>query len=365
MNIEIQDELLSYLHNSGHIINDEVPRLQTLAGGVSNRTVLVTWANGEAWVLKQALSKLRVTTDWFSSPERVHREALGLHWINRIVPQSTPALLFEDHQQHLIAMAAVPQPHTNWKDALLAGDLQLDHIDQFAQLLATLHLQSHAQQSTFAPIFADKSFFESLRLEPYYGFTGEQAPWAASFLQILIQQTCTRTFTLVHGDYSPKNVLVHKGKLILLDHEVIHFGDPAFDVGFSLTHLLSKANHNLETSPELSTQFEAAAQRYWYGYKQNIQQDISGGRKRDEITVDLYGQAQIGSFTVRHTLACLLARIDGRSPLEYLDNATRTRQRNAIRVLIADQPANVEELIMRFMQLCRNTERYISSVELK
>ena len=363
MDIETPVDLLGYLRDTCRIANDEEPQMQSLAGGVSNRTVLVTRANGEAWVIKQALAKLRVATDWFSSPERVHREALGLQWINQLVPQSTPTLRFEDHEHHLIGMDAVTQPHDNWKNVLLAGNLHLDHIDQFARLLATIHAKSYAQQATVAQTFADRTYFESLRLAPYYGFTAEQVPWATSFLQTLIQQTRTRTFTLVHGDYSPKNVLVHNGKLILLDHEVIHFGDPAFDLGFSLTHFLSKANHNLDHSSELSTQFEAAAQRYWGLYVKTIKEATSAdGEIADgEITADLYGHAKIGSFAVRHTLACLLARIDGRSPLEYLGNAARVRQRSAIRSLITDQsakqPTDVTQLITRFMQLCRDTKR--------
>lgn len=361
MNIEIRADLLNYLRSGGHIEHNEEPQMQPLAGGVSNRTVLVTRAaengsNAEAWVIKQALSKLRVATDWFSSPERVHREALGLQWINQLAPKSTPTLLFEDHEHHLIGMTAIPQPHENWKTMLLAGDLQLDHVDQFARLLATLHSDSYAQQTELATIFADRSFFESLRLAPYYRFAAEQVPKAAPFLHKLIEQTRARSITLVHGDYSPKNILVHNSKLILLDHEVIHFGDPAFDLGFSLTHLLAKANHNLDPLSDLSPRFEAAAQQYWQTYTQMLLAKESG-RKSGGNAVDLYRHAEIGSFAVSHTLACLLARIDGRSPLEYLSADARTRQRNAVLSLIVDLPTSIEELITRFVQLCSKQKR--------
>lgn len=348
MNIETGSELQSYLRSTGHIASSEEVQMQPLTGGVSNRTVLVTRTNGEAWIIKQALSKLRVAVDWFSSPERVHREALGLQWINQLVPQSTPRLLFEDHEHHLIAMQAVPQPHANWKTLLLAGDLQLDHVDQFARLLALIHLHSHAQRAELTIIFSDRTFFESLRLEPYYAFTAQQIAKAADFLQTLINETRQRTLTLVHGDYSPKNILVHHHKLILLDHEVIHFGDPAFDLGFSLTHLLSKANHNLDIQPNRTPQFATATHQYWQTYTQTLQ-----GKKEDKNAVDLHRIAEIDSFAVRHTLACLLARIHGRSPLEYLSNAARIRQSDAVLSLIADRPSSVPELIERFVQLCK------------
>jgi 5-methylthioribose kinase len=91
-----------------------------LAGGVSNRVVQVTWADGRGWVLKQALSKLRVAVDWFSSPERILVEAKALRWLNRLAPPgTTPAFRFEDPANHLMAMEAIPEDHENWKSVLL------------------------------------------------------------------------------------------------------------------------------------------------------------------------------------------------------------------------------------------------------
>src|SRR5439155_6949025 len=125
----------------------------------------------------------------------------------------------------------------------LAGRIDLDYVEQFAMILGTIHGRASESTVPLAQIFDDRSFFESLRVEPYYAYTAERVPDARAFLRALIDDTRARRFTLVHGDYSPKNILVHQGRLILLDHEVIHWGDGAFDVGFALTHLLSKANH--------------------------------------------------------------------------------------------------------------------------
>lgn len=331
LDIENPTALLAYLRAMGHIAADETPGLRTLAGGVSNRTVWVTRANGEAWVLKQALSKLRVPVDWFSSPLRVHREALGLRYLAELAPPGTiPSLVFEDHASHLIAMQAVPEPHANWKTLLLAGQVEADPMRQFGALLAAIHARAYARRAELQPIFADRAFFESLRLEPYYGYTASQAPAAAPFLHALIEQTRQRALTLVHGDYSPKNILVHDGRLILLDHEVIHWGDPAFDVGFSLTHLLSKAHHLTGQRAE----FADAARLYWQTY--------AGGVAALPWAADLEG------YAVRHTLACLLARVAGRSPLEYLSSAERARQQEIVLALMAAPPATVETLISQF-----------------
>ncbi|MEZ4862938.1 MAG: aminoglycoside phosphotransferase family protein [Caldilineaceae bacterium] len=331
LDIEQPESLIAYLRNTGHLAPAEQPTIQVLAGGVSNRTVLVERAHGEAWVLKQALSKLRVPVDWFSSPERVHREAMGLRWLAQLTePGVIPRLIFEDHQYHLLAMAAVPQPHANWKTMLLAGHLEDEHITQFAQLLGTIHQQAFLRAAEVAPNFQDRSFFESLRLEPYYHYTATQQAAAAPFLEDLIAATRRRCLTLVHGDYSPKNTLVYQGRLILLDYEVIHWGDPAFDVGFALTHLLSKAHH----LPALRARFSAAAQHFWQHYYAQV--------------ATLSWATDLERYAVRHTLGCLLARVAGRSPLEYLNETERQRQAQIVTTLMQETPATIDELTGTF-----------------
>jgi aminoglycoside phosphotransferase (APT) family kinase protein len=335
LDIEDAPALLAYLRRTGRVGTGEEPRIAVLHGGVSNRTVWVERQSGEAWVLKQALAKLRVSVDWFSSPERIHREALGLEWLARLAPPgSITPLLFEDRERHLLAMQAVPRPHENWKMMLLGGRICTDHFRQFATLLAAIHRETYGR-ADLAEIFGDRSFFESLRLEPYYGYSAQQAPAAAAFLDALIRETLACRITLVHGDYSPKNVLIYAGRLVLLDHEVIHFGDPAFDLGFSLTHFLSKAHH----LPVLRREFTSAAEEYWRVYREAL--------GAPAWAADLEPRA------VRHTLACLLARTVGRSPLEYLDPAGRVRQRDAVLRIIPSAPTTIADLISEFEeQIC-------------
>jgi 5-methylthioribose kinase len=118
---------------------------------------------------------------------------------------------------------------------------------------------------------------------------------------------------------------------VLLDHEVIHFGDPAFDLGFSLTHLLSKANH----LPEKRDAFAHAARLHWSFY---------GGEVGDlQWTEDLEERA------ARHTLGCLLARVAGRSPLEYLDEEEMARQEEAVLALLRTPPRSVPALVEDFV----------------
>jgi len=330
LDIENFSDLRDYLRRTGRIGAHESVRLTNLAGGVSNRTVLLERSSGEAWVLKQALSQLRVRVEWLSDPRRIEREAAGMKRLldiagaNRITPP-----IFLEPAEHLLAMAAVPQPHTNWKTMLLRGEVKPAHVEQFARLLGTIHRQGVDDAATG---FDDRSFFESLRLEPYYSYSAQRMPAVAGFIHDLVAETRATRYTLVHGDYSPKNVLVHEGNLILLDHEVIHFGDGAFDVGFALTHLLSKAN----ALPKYRDQFADAAKQFWEIYSH------SAGPK--------LADAAMQARSCRHTMGCMLARCIGRSPLEYLKPPEAAVQANAASALMDHPPTEIAKLVDEFIR---------------
>jgi 5-methylthioribose kinase len=332
-NIEDFDALRHYLKLRGHIESGETVSFKKLSGGVSNRTVRVARANGHGCAIKQALAKLRVEVDWFSSPERIRVEAKALRWLNCSVPPgTTPAFIFEDAANHLMAMEAIPEDHENWKSALLSGQIVPHHFEQFGLLLGAIHRRSSEAGAEVCKTFSDTTYFENLRLDPYYRYTAQKIPVAAKFLNTLAQETLLHKNSLVHGDFSPKNTLLYRGKLILLDYEVFHFGDSAFDVGFALTHFLSKAHH----LPEERVRLGSAAALFWQVYSDQI------------AALDWAGA--IESRVVRHTLACLLARVAGKSPLEYLKSREVARQSEVVLRLIADPPSRVDDLIATFVQ---------------
>lgn len=335
LDIEQPAALRAYLVDGGYLNGDEPARLTVLQGGVSNRTVLVERPGGDDWVIKQSLEKLRTAADWFSRPERIHREAAGMRWLAQLAPpgQIVP-LVFEDRTRHVLAMRAVPQPHANWKTMLLRGEIDADHFRQFGALLAAIEQNAYARRDRVQPAFADRSFFESLRVEPYYGYTASRVPQARAAIEALIADTRANLHTLTHGDYSPKNVLVHAQRLVLLDHEVIHWGDPGFDLGFSLTHFLSKALH----LPAHRDALRRAAHIYWETYWSSLP--------------DVPWRAGLEARAVRHTLGCLLARVEGRSPLEYLTAAERVLQRQLVLGLLAKPPPSISILIDEFTAQC-------------
>jgi 5-methylthioribose kinase len=330
LDIESPDQAVAYLQMTGLIAHNDEPRIEVLKGGVSNRTILVEVAGERPFVLKQALLKLRVGTNWFSDPMRIHREARGLRVLEEICPPGTiTPLLFEDVSNHVIAMAAVPRPHENWKHKLLKEGPLENHVIQFAEILGHIQNES-AHRKTVLSIFDDWTWFESLRLEPYYEYTASQVDEAAGFFVQLLLETRAVRLALVHGDYSPKNILIYRDQLVLIDHEVVHFGDPAFDVGFSLSHLLSKSLH----CRQFREKFLKAAQTYITRYL--------------DVVSDHGFDPTFESRATRHALGCMLARVAGRSPLEYLSLAERQQQRKIILDLIHRSPASLLGLIDEF-----------------
>ncbi len=335
MEIDIEDfgVLEDYLRSNRRIHPRDRVAFEKLPGGISNKTVKVTWRDGRGWVLKQALPKLRVSADWFSNPERGRVEAKALSWLNCLaLPGTTPAFLWEDPANHLLAMEAVPDGHENWKSLLLSGQILAEHFEQFGVLLGTIHRRSSESAAKVRAVFEVRTFFETLRLEPYYIYTAEGIPAAAGFLGALVRETGRCRLSLVHGDFSPKNTLIYQGRLILIDHEVVHFGDPAFDLGFALTHFLSKAHHLAQHR----SRFADSAALFWQTYTS----EVSG----------LDWTSTLEPRAVRHTLACLLARVAGKSRLEYLTGAEVLRQRDVVLSMMANPPKCIGGLIDEFIK---------------
>jgi aminoglycoside phosphotransferase (APT) family kinase protein len=339
LDIEQPQQLIAWLRETRRISIDETPEVRVLSGGVSNRTVLVRRSRGDSWVLKQALEQLRVPVEWRCSPDRSAREALGMRWLATLAPSGAiPPYAFEDSACHVVAMRAIPEPHANWKTVLLSGEVKADHVRQFGQLLGTIHRQSRMASRTLSEVFQDRGFFEVLRLEPFYDFTATRVPRAASFLRALSLASRSPGTALVHGDFSPKNILLHRGQLLLVDHEVIHWGDPMFDLGFALAHLLSKA-HAL---PAHRAALGGAALLFWEHYRFVTCDCLAGGAEE--------------ARAVRHALGCLLARAAGRSQLEYLDGPAKGRQILAAGSLCEDPPPTVAALADRFLHTIQRLE---------
>jgi len=228
-------------------------------------------------------------------------------------------------------MEAIPEEHENWKSVLLSGRIVPDHFEQFGLLLGAVHHRSSESGPECRSVFADTTYFENLRLEPYYLYTAQKTSEAAAFLNALARETLQHKDSLVHGDFSPKNTLIYRNKLILLDFEVVHFGDPAFDVGFALTHFLGKAHH----LPQVRGRLASSAALFWQVYFDEVRNMSWAGDLEPRV--------------VRHTLGCLLARVAGKSPLEYLTPWERARQHDVVLALMRKPPNDIPDLIAEFV----------------
>ncbi len=302
-------------------------RVTPLGGGVSN-TVLLVEGLQRRFVVKQSLARLRVEQDWFSSRSRVFREAAALRWLApHLPPGAVPAVVFEDRENYAFAMTAAPAHARTWKSLLMEGRADPAVSRCAASLLARI-MQASWLDAGAAARFGDQSVFDELRLDPYYRATAARHPDLAEFFHRLVESYSQRRLCLVHGDWSPKNFLVWDGGIMAIDFEVIHFGDPAFDAAFLLNHLLLKSFHR----PEWAPRYAELAAVFWQTLEGELPEDPE--------------QFQAG--VIRHLGALLLARIDGKSPVEYVrEEAVKQQVRNFARALIANPPGRIAAIFDR------------------
>ena len=336
------DNAVAYLAQRG-LIAPAAARMaaaEFLGGGVSNVVVRVNTPDGDGGlVLKQSLLKLRVEEDWFADRERIYRERAGIDWLAAVLPNgAVPQVVDEDRDNFLFVMTAAPGSGVNWKDALLAGDVDAHVAGQVGNLLGIVHRASavdgHGVPASLQS-FADLDCFVQLRIDPYHRATATAHPDLAAAIEeqarrMLAPRDGRRT--LVHGDYSPKNVIVNgsgpAAQVFLLDFEVVHLGNPVFDPAFMLNHFTLKAIHR----PELAESYNEAARRFWQSYL-TAAGDVSGE------------PARLESDTVRQMGALLLARIDGKSPVEYItDQARQESARRLARRILTGATASWSEI---------------------
>jgi 5-methylthioribose kinase len=316
-------------------------RAEALAYGVSNLVVRVMPDEGDDLVLKQSREKLRVQADWRSRLDRIYREIDALAFLGQILPPgSVPRLLAEDRANYAFAMEALPAQHRVWKGVLLAGEANGDVAARLGSLLATIH----SATTDIAPLvdrFGDLTVFDELRLDPFYRYVARQFPEAAPALEALVDESLSTRFGLVLADFSPKNVLlvpepnstptssgaIHE-RVVLVDFETAHLGDPAFDLGFFLSHLVLKTVKFLPRFHE----YAFLTYRFWHGYR--AVRKLAA--KQTHFVPEMKRQA-LFARTLKHFAACLWARLDGKSPVDYLPEEPQRRAlRNLARQLLCE-----------------------------
>jgi 5-methylthioribose kinase len=218
-------------------------------------------------------------------------------------------------------MEAAPATSTDWKTALLAGRIDPAVAAAAGRTLGAI-IRATFQQPSWESQFGDQTVFDELRLDPYYRFTAARHPDCAQHLHALIESCRTRRVALVHGDWSPKNLLLTPAGVMAIDFEVVHYGNPCFDTGFLLCHLFMKSLH----MPAHASALERCAAAFW-----------SALDLESELDWILPG-------TIAHLGGLLLARADGKSPAEYLTPPKKDRLRHLAKRILTHPPATIEQL---------------------
>ncbi len=349
------DSAADYLRENGRLDSDEPVRVTELTGGVSNVVLLVEREVGRSdFVVKQARGQLRVAEPWFCSVERIWREVQVLRICGQVLsnhdqdarPSSvavtsnqettvsratTPRLLFADDENFLFAMSAAP-PHQVWKQHLLAGQVDPSIALACGDLLGQLHAGTWANQS-IARDLGDRTFFDDLRIEPFYRHVISTHSALQPRLEQLIDSIEDHCLALVHGDFSPKNLLVFGSQLMLVDFEVGHYGDPAFDVGFFLSHLVLKSLRAEFERPNEGRPLLDLTVQFWDAYRTRMMRRL-----------DTVQYSQLVRRAIQHFAGCTIARVDGKSPVDYLQTETQEVVRRLATELLTSDVATWDQV---------------------
>jgi aminoglycoside phosphotransferase (APT) family kinase protein len=250
-----------------------------------------------------------------------------LETAHKVIPGHVPRVVATDRERGAFAMEYVPSQGT-WKQQLLAGHVDARFGVRVAECIATVH-QATARSAAMQQRFANDGTFYLIRLEPYLVETARVHPDLARQLIALVAVTQSTSLALVHGDVSPKNILLGQAGPVLLDAECAWYGDPAFDLAFLLNHVMLKSAHLPQHEDAFASLFEAMSGAYL------AKVDWEEGEAFDRRCARLLP-------------GLLLARVDGKSPVEYLDEPTRDAVRQAARQLLQDPPVSLGQLLRRW-----------------
>jgi aminoglycoside phosphotransferase (APT) family kinase protein len=289
-------EFLDCLRRDGWV-RDRRARLTPLSGGVSSEIYLVEDGDSQ-FVVKRALARLKVKDDWFADVSRNASEWAFIECVGSFLPEAVPQVRLANHEMGYFGMEFLGDDFANWKALLLRGVVEVKHARMAGRILGEIHRRTTGRDD-LRQRFDTTTNFHQLRTAPYLLTTGGRHPdlqelFVAEAMRLEATREC-----LIHGDFSPKNILIRAERMVLLDCEVAWYGDPAFDVAFLLNHLFLKgiyhAPHDLG--------FASMIGEFWTSYvasRQSVAEDW-------EMRV------------TRLLLMLMLARMDGKSPVEYLD----------------------------------------------
>ncbi|WP_171102058.1 aminoglycoside phosphotransferase family protein [Ruegeria sp. HKCCD7255] len=306
---------------------EDVTNVVPLTGGVASDIARFD-LNGQTLCAKFALEKLKVVEDWTAPLHRNAAEYAWLQFAAETYPQGAVKLFGRSQTQHGFAMEFVDGPDVYlWKAALLASAPDKGEAAQVGRFLGMLQAAS-ARPDFDRGAFNNRDDFRALRIEPYLTFTAGRHPDLEAPLNDLAEMLYQADQVLVHGDVSPKNIMFRASDPIFLDAECATMGDASFDPAFCLNHLVLKAFHLPDSRETLLTNIES----FWGAYVPSL---------------DFGNPSEIERRITRLLPALMLARIDGKSPVEYLSDDNRCHVRAVAVGLIESPEDRISQLLTR------------------
>lgn len=313
------------LVEAGLIDDARDAHLEPLTGGVSSAIWKVT-AGGRDYCVKRALERLKVEAEWHAPVERNRYEVRWNRVAGTIVPGSAPRVRYHDDERMFFVMDYLdPARYELWKEKLRQGRADTRDARNVGRSLARIHSGAAGDPAVIEQ-FPRTDIFHDIRLEPYLLATAAHHPDLAPRLRDLCRITAATRLTLIHGDVSPKNILIGPEGPVFLDAECACIGDPAFDVAFCLNHMLLKCLWN-----------PAATTAYLQCYEAMTEEYVGGADWEDPAALEARTAALLP--------ALFLARVDGKSPVEYLTEPTdRDKVRRCARALLDSPPSRLDEI---------------------
>lgn len=290
------DTVLAYLIDKQIISANEAAEVEVLTGGVSN-IVLAINTKDKKMVLKQALAELLVAQKWEADQRRAIVEAHALELFHKLTPEQVPNLLFLDSERFILILERVPIGSSVWKSDLLNSQIDPNVTAVLGTTLAQWHNFGEKNEAARAE-FMEDSLFEQLRIDPFYRFVSAKNEPLRPVIGRLINELEIDKTTIVHGDFSPKNIMVGlDNQVYILDFEVTHVGNPIFDLAFLLAHILCKIFRTDDTNEKKL--LSKCADQFISSY---------------EVIRPIAPSLSL------HTALIALARVEGKSPVNYLDS---------------------------------------------
>jgi 5-methylthioribose kinase len=243
--------------------------------------------------------------------------------LHSITPDSVPDLVDFDPEEFTLTMERLPRACTVWKSDLLDGVIKPSIGADLGSILATWH-NFGADNKEARDAYMEDSLFDQLRVTPFYRAVAKVNPSLDNRIQELITEISTEKVTLVHGDFSPKNIMISgSNKPIVLDFEVMHTGNPVFDLGFVSAHLLCKYLRT-EDSTQRALLSDTAIS-FINSYAQTC-------------------NTEVAKSLPHHVAVIALARVEGVSPVNYLETAGKARVQSVTKAALANPQITFEGL---------------------